>query len=507
MFSFFRKSKPPMPAAPQRGINSFFSTHALERIEPKFKVADYFAGLKKAQPVFTGDFAQDDSSDGFPAFKTFGAGFNTVSEAVANWYISQGFIGHQLAGILAQQWLINKACAMPGDDAIRKGYRVTSYDGDDIPAEAHKIIKRFDKRFRVNWHLREFIRKGRIFGIRIAMFKVDSTDPLYYEKPFNLDGVTPQSYKGIVQIDPYWTAPMLDQQASSRPDSLEFYNPTWWLINGQKVHRTHLIVFRHADPIDVLKPQYLYGGVPLPQQIMERVYAAERTANEAPQLAMTKRTNVWLTDMERVMADSQGAIDRLNLWSQYRDSYGIKLGDKESDEFQQFDTSLADFDALIMTQYQLVAAQAGVPATKLIGTTPKGFNSTGEYEEASYHELLESIQTHDLTPFLERHHALVVRSYVAPIMLEMAGVETSVAWEPLDSPTAKEQADTNLVKAQTGAALIASGAISSEEERERVANDKTGDYPELRLGDGAPGIPDDNNGDDNTGDQDGDTSD
>ena len=100
-----------------------------------------------------------------------------------------------------------------------------------------------------------------------------------------------------------------------------------------------------------------------------------------------------------------------------------------------------------------------------------------------------------------------MRSYVAPIMLEMAGVETSVAWEPLDSPTAKEQADTNLVKAQTGAALIASGAISSEEERERVANDKTGDYPELRLGDGAPGIPDDNNGDDNTGDQDGDTSD
>ena len=503
MFSFFRKSKP--EAKPPRRVSSFFSTHAFERIEPVMLTADYLNGLKRAQPALAG-VAMDDSSDGYPAFKGYGSGQNTMSEALAGWYASQGFIGHQMAGIMAQHWLINKACSMPGDDAIRNGYRVTSCDGEDIPDDAHKIIKRFDKRFRVNWHLREFIRKGRIFGIRIAMFKVDSTDPQYYEKPFNIDGVTPSSYKGIVQIDPYWTAPMLDQAASSQPDSMHFYEPTWWLINGMKVHRSHLIIFRHADPVDILKPQYIYGGIPLPQQIMERIYAAERTANEAPQLAMTKRTNVWLTDMEKVMSNAGAATDRLNLWAQYRDSYGIKLGDKESDEFQQFDTSLADFDALIMTQYQLVAAQASVPATKLIGTTPKGFNSTGEYEEASYHELLESIQAHDLTPFLERHHALVVRSYVAPIMLNMAGVETSVAWEPLDSPTAKEMADTNLVKAQTGAALIASGAISSEEERERVAKDRDGGYPEMRLGDGAPGIPEDDDGNDEEGDQGGDAN-
>ena len=493
MFSFFSK---PAPAAPiARRIASYFSTHAFERVEPVLKTADYLQSLKKAQPALEG-MAMDDSSNGFPAFKTFGVSQNTVSEALADWYINQGFIGHQLAGILAQHWLINKACAMPGDDAIRGGYRVTSYDGDDIPDDAHKILKRFDKRFKVNEHMREFVRKGRIFGIRIAMFKVDSTDPQYYEKPFNLDGVTPHSYKGIVQIDPYWVAPLLDASASSRPDSLEFYNPTYWQVNGQKIHRTHLVIYRHAEPVDILKPQYLYGGIPLPQQIMERVYAAERTANEAPQLAQTKRTNVWLTDMEAVMSDSTKAAQRLQDWSYYRDNYGIKLGDKESDEFQQFDTSLADFDALIMTQYQLVAAQSGVPATKLLGTTPKGFNSTGEYEEASYHEHLESIQSHDLTPFLERHHALVMRAYVAPEMLDMAGVETSVAWEPLDSPTAKELAETNLAKAQTGAALIASGAISSEEERERVAQDPDGGYPEMRLGDGAPGLPEDNDGDD-----------
>lgn len=485
MFKWLRgKTEVQQEPIKPKAKKSLFSTHAFDMFDPdakKFKVADTFAALQKQQPVFHGEYAMDDSSNGVAGFKMYAAGNNSVSDAVVYWYASQGFIGAQLCGILAQNWLINKACAMPGDDAIRKGYNVVSVDGDELDPEAVKIINSYDRSFRLNWNMREFIRKGRIFGIRIAMFKVQSTDPQYYEKPFNIDGITAGSYKGIVQVDPYWTAPMLDNASSSQPDTLHFYEPTWWLINGKKVHRSHLIIFRHAEPVDVLKPQYIYGGVPLTQQLMERVYAAERVSNEAPQLAMSKRTTVWLTDMEAVMSDSNAAISRLQQWAAYRDNYGVKLGDKEGDEFSQFDTSLADFDSLIMTQYQLVAAIAGVPATKLIGTTPKGFNSTGEYEEASYHELLESIQTHDLSPLAERHHALVIKSYVEPQLGKKMNIETTLNWLPLDTPTAAELAATNLAKAQAGQVLINSGAISSEDERQRVATDKTSGYNEIGI--------------------------
>lgn len=485
MFKWLRgKTEVQQEPIKPKAKKSLFSTHVFDMFDPdakRFKVADTFAALQKQQPAFTSEFAMDDSSNGVASFKMYAAGNNSVSDAVVYWYASQGFIGAQLCGILAQNWLINKACAMPGDDAIRKGYNVVSVDGDELDPEAVKIINSYDRSFRLNWNMREFIRKGRIFGIRIAMFKVQSTDPQYYEKPFNIDGITAGSYKGIVQVDPYWTAPMLDGAASSQPDTLHFYEPTWWIINGKKVHRSHLIIFRHAEPVDVLKPQYIYGGVPLTQQLMERVYAAERVSNEAPQLAMSKRTTVWLTDMEAVMSDSNAAIGRLQQWAAYRDNYGVKLGDKEGDEFSQFDTSLADFDSLIMTQYQLVAAIAGVPATKLIGTTPKGFNSTGEYEEASYHELLESIQTHDLSPLAERHHALVIKSYVEPQLGKKMEIETALNWLPLDTPTAQELAATNLAKAQAGQVLITSGAISSEDERQRVATDKTSGYNEIGI--------------------------
>jgi hypothetical protein len=255
------------------------------------------------------------------------------------------------------------------------------------------------------------------------------------------------------------------------------------------------VIFRNAEPPDLLKPAYLYGGIPVPQQIMERVYAAERVANEAPQLAQTKRTTVWKTAMDTFIGKGEEAFEALNRWISFRDNYGVKLGDKEGDEFQQFDTSLADLDTVIMTQYQIVAAAANVPSTKLLGTAPKGFNSTGEYEESNYHEELESIQEHDLTPLVERHHLLVMRSFVRPKVQMPGDIDITVEWRPVDSPTAKELAETNLVKAQTGQALVASGAISNEDERARIARDPTSGYAGIELGDQDGADPDDDDDD------------
>lgn len=479
MFNWLFSRKP--AAAPKETPKvrpSYFSTHAAESGGSLIQPADVVRALVKGLPRVEVDGAQDSAAGGTSAKPILQQ--SNISDTLAMWFASQSFIGHQFAAILAQQWLINKACTMPARDAIRQGFDVVAVDGDDIPPEATKIFRRFDRQYRLNWNLEQFVRMGRIFGVRVVLFKVESTDPEYYEKPFNPDGVTSGSYKGMVQIDPYWMAPMLDQNAAASPDTQHFYEPTYWQINGKRYHRTHLVIYRHGDLPDLLKPQYLYGGIPVPQLIMERVYAAERVANEAPQLAQTKRTTVWQTDMSAFMAKGASGVQALLDWVSYRDNYGVKLGDKEADQFGQFDTSLADLDAVIMTQYQIVAAAANVPATKLLGTTPKGFNSTGDYEEASYHEELESLQTHDLTPLIERHHLLVMRSAIVP-KLGIEPIETTAQWRPLDSPTAKEQADTNLSKAQAGAALVSSGAISSEDERKRIALDPTSGYHGIGL--------------------------
>jgi hypothetical protein len=134
-----------------------------------------------------------------------------------------------------------------------------------------------------------------------------------------------------------------------------------------------------------------------------------------------------------------------------------------------------------MTQYSLVAATAGMPITKLLQTTPGGFNSTGEYEEASYHEMLESMEEHDLTPFLARHHALVMRSEVIPEFPKLADTEIVVKWHELDALTHKELADVNLAKAQTDTTLIAGGSLTADDSRKRIAADKESGYHGIGL--------------------------
>lgn len=398
-----------------------------------------------------------------------------VSEVLLMWYASQSFIGSQMCAILAQHWLIHKACAMPARDAIRNGYKVTTEDGDRLDPAIVNLIKKCDKKYKVNSALREYMTKGRIFGVRIAYFKVNSPDPLYYEKPFNLDGVTPGSYRGIVQVDPNWVSPILDSAAAADPASMEFYEPTYWQINGKRYHNSHLVIFRNGELADVLKPSYLYGGIPVPQMIMERVYAAERTANEGPLLAMTKRTTIFATDLAEAFANKDKFDENLAVWAHYRDNFQVKVIDKMADEITFSDTSLADLDVVIMDQYQLVAAGAGVPSTKLLGTQPRGFNSNGDYETESYHEDLESSQTHDLQPLLERHHAISMRSDVAP-KLGIKPINITVQWNKLDVPTALELAQTNLAKAQTDVALEQVGAIDYIDSRNRLINDEESGY-------------------------------
>lgn len=493
MWPFKRSSRAtaaPTEAEPVPHWLGALSTHARTPEMDAADIAAFNAELARqpAPALAAMDAADLDGSGHVPYFKLAGS---EIPDALLGWYAAQRFIGYQTCAMISQHWLVDKACTMPARDAIRHGFDINVYSDDAaLPAEQQADIierlKRADRRHRLFHNMREFVRMGRIFGVRVAFFKIRNARPDFYEKPFNLDGVTPGSYEGIVQVDPYWCIPLLSGEAASDPASMHFYEPEWWIIRGQKYHRSHLLIFRNGELPDILKPMYVYGGIPVPQKIMERVYAAERTANEGPQLAMTKRTNVQNTDLAQAYSNQEQFIQHMQQFAYYRDNYGVKLIDTD-DTMTQFDTSLADLDAVIMTQYQIVAAASGVPATKLLGTTPKGFNATGEYEAESYHEELESIQANDLTEFVERHHAIVMRSDVGPALrLDPRSVRVEIDWLPVDSPSAKEYAEINKINAETDSALLATGAIDAIDIRNRLRGDNNSGYadlPELEMGD------------------------
>lgn len=472
--NFFKRKKP--DAAPKRKPQHLFSTHFPlddkdvsgfdHLIERAFKVAP-------PTPIDrSGNVIAMDSVNGFKAaFDNFNG---LIPDNLAYWYGAQSFIGYQLCAIFAQNWLVDKACTMPARDAVRTWFDLSVPEDIKVDPAQIAALKAMDDEMNLKDKLVEFIRFKNIYGIRHALFVVDSPDPDYYLNPFNIDGVKPGSYKGISQLDPYWITPELNFEAASNPASLDFYVPTWWRVNGKRIHKSHFVIAITSEVADILKPSYFYGGVSVPQKIYERVYASERTANEAPLLALTKRTTTIKTDLSLAEANKNQFLDSIKMFTDFRDNFGAKIIGID-DDLTETDTSLTDLDAAIMTQYQIVSAAANVPATKLLGTTPKGFNATGEYEEASYHEELESVQEHDLSAFVNRHHELCIKSAIAP----SKPFPVQISWNPLDSPTAAELADINMKKAQTGAALAANGAIDGLDERQRLVMDKDSGYANL----------------------------
>lgn len=465
------------PVPPERPEDKFLKVEDFPYYDPvtekvMVRVKDATEDADKTVSVF--DAAGDGS--GGQSLKGAGSGGGRMSDyavppAIEGWYSSQGFIGYQACAIIAQHWLVDKACTMSGEDAIRNGWELKT-DGEELTDAQLSEITELDKRFHLKENLSELNRFKNIFGIRVLIFEVESPDEDYYEKPFNIDGVTKGSYKGISQVDPYWMTPVMTAASTSNPAGIHFYDPEYWVISGRKYHRSHLIIARGPQPADILKPTYVFGGVPLTQRIYERVYAAERTANEAPLLALNKRTTTIHVDTDKALLNEKSFLEKILLWVKYRDNHAIKVLGKE-ETMEQFDTSLTDFDSVIMNQYQIVAAIAKTPATKLLGTSPKGFNSTGEFESISYHEELESIQEHTMDPTVERHYAIAMRS------LGYNNIKLKVVWNPVDSISTTARAELNAKKAATDEINVNIGAVSPDEIRQRLRDDGHSGYNRL----------------------------
>lgn len=400
-------------------------------------------------------------------FQNIGYG---IKEEQLNFFLSNGFIGWQNCSFLSQNWIINRSCLIPGRDAVRKGYEIKLEDSKD-PEKIIKKLKKTDKIYKLNRRLISWIRNGRIFGVGIAIFIVESSDPDYYLKPFNIDGIKKNSYRGVSIVDPNWAVPELDFSGLYDPASIDFYEPEYWVISGRRYHKSHLSIFRHAETTDILKPVYYFGGPSVPQQIAERVYCAERTANEALLLAMTKRSIIYYTDLSTALANENTFLDKMELFNQLQNNFATRIVDNQDDKIEHYDTSLAELDQVIRTQYELVAAAAGIPVTRLMGTSAKGMNATGEGDESNYHETLETIQAEFLTELVERHYQLVIKS-----KLNTQLIDFEINWLPLDALTEKELAEINFIKSQTDKNLIESGQLSPEETRARLSQDRRSGY-------------------------------
>ena len=126
----------------------------------------------------------------------------------------------------------------------------------------------------------------------------------------------------------------------------------------------------------------------------------------------------------------------------------------------------------MFSQYQLVASIAQMPATKLLQTTPKGFNSTGEFEWKIYAQLLETVQNREYKPLIEKHIEILTATQGKHRIM-------TVTFKPVDAPSEKDRADIESTKSNTRANYVQNGILTPEEVRAVLRNDEDGEFSSI----------------------------
>lgn len=405
------------------------------------------------------------------------AGF--INPRAMRFYIaSSSFMGYYNMAIIAQHWFVMKGCSWKAREAVKKWFEVSNNGGDALTPMQAKFIEKCNKAYKLRENLLQAVTFNNIFGVRHILFK--HKDPNFdYSQPFNPDAFANGNYAGMSQIDPYWMNPALENDDLTDPTRINFYEPECWTIKDNLYHRSHFVILKGEEVSDYLKPTYRYGGISLVQRLYERIYAAESTANEAPELTKSKRLYVRKVNIDTTQAGVGKFRKTMNFISRMRDNFGTEIMGKE-DEMEKFDTALTDLDQVIMTQFHLACAIIGGPVSKILGTGHSGF-STGETDDDFWIQGVEELQGNEMAEIVEAHFARLIPSEITPKL--NITPELDITWNPLKVMSAQEVATTRLANSQADAQWQTTGAIDDVDIRQRITKDPNSGFDGIEMRD------------------------
>ena len=332
-----------------------------------------------------------------------------MDEKVLMYYESRVWIGYPAMAHLGTHELMSGICDIPAREAIARGFKIDivdeSQEGEDsehkeddderVRANGKKcrmLMRDADRKFRISDVLRQFGCNKRMYGVAYCIPVFKEGDKFDYSKPFNIDGIKKGSFVGMKVVEPIWMSYEFKDEGANSPISMNFYDPEWYRIaNGARIHRSWIVKKVYIPVSDLLKPTYYFGGLSLTQMCYERIYCADKVANECPMLVMTKRLLVADANVQAMTNDRSVAELTMQALNYFRDNFSVFFKNPGT-QVSQIDTSLEGLPQVSMMEYQLAAAIAGMPVTKLLKNVPTGLQSTGDYEMDDYHELLLDIQ-------------------------------------------------------------------------------------------------------------------
>ena len=300
--------------------------------------------------------------------------------------------------------------------------------------------------------LRELINTSLIYGGAFLFIDVDTQDlsePIYLKKEI----FTQNKIKALRVVPPYLCGAC--EVETANPLNKDFMKPMKWVVSGnrQAVHYTRLLGLSIFEAPLMLKPLYNFLGISLCQFMKNYVSSADIARQSLSDMLLRFKSEIIKSDLIKI--NPQEAIARGKAINKLKNNNALILLTKDEDYIQSI-TPLSGLDKLIAQLQENVAVSARMPAVKLLGLTPSGFNATGDFDLNSYYDEIMSLQNVIIKPLIERVLKMLCLEFNSDVM-------PSYEFEPLGKVTKLDEANITNLQADFINKLIQSGVITQEQ--------------------------------------------
>ncbi len=362
-----------------------------------------------------------------------------------------------LENIFRHSWLGRRIISTLPEDMVRQ-WRKFKWDGVEDADNDVKQLKRLEKKLRVKKVVLEALNWARLYGGALVIPILKSQSDEVMAEPLDLDQIVKDDLVALRVVD-RWRCSH-DGNYDTDPSSSQFGMPTHYLLaeSAVRLHHTRVVRFDGRKlPYWLWMANAMWDDSVLQILINNLKQYDTATAALATMMFQMNIDVISQTGLRQFLGTKGGpakVIERFMNLAMMKSFAGVAVIDKDTETFERKPYTFAGVDKAYSQLMYDVCGAADVPFTRLFGQSPAGMNATGESDTRNYYDHVAARREEALDAPMNELDQFLVRSALGTMPEDYES-----EWDPLWQESAKEEADAELVRAQTATAYLATGAI------------------------------------------------
>lgn len=323
-------------------------------------------------------------------------------------YITRLLGQNELNNAYRSDWIARKCVDIPAKDMTR-AWRSWQAEPDDIT-----VIEKLEKDLKLQLRMRQGLQKARLYGGAALIIGLDdSAGP--QDQPLNLDDVGEGSLKFIHAVS-RWELTAGDLQTDIAENNYQepmFYVRTMQTGEQIKIDASRVVRLIGNEVLDPSLRDVQGWGDSILQSVDDAIRAASSTiSNVAGLVDEAKFDIIKLPEMMKNFTTKEYE-DRLTRRFTYlntaKSTINAILMDKEED-WERIENNFAGLPDIVKLYLLIASGAVDIPATRMLGQSPQGMNSTGDSDTRNYYDMLNSEQSTVIQPALHNLDEVIIRS-------------------------------------------------------------------------------------------------